>query len=207
MTRLLLLRHGQSEWNAAGRWQGQADPPLSDLGREQAFAAAQKLGTVDAIVSSDLERAMHTAQIISGQLGVGPVVIEPLLRERHAGEWSGLTTVEIEEQFPGFLERGDRPPGFESDDSLLARTHAALANIEAEYRGGEVLVVAHGGLVYALEREHLPDAPRDRLPNLAGVWLTHDGTRLALGERLVLIDEDPTLEHPAPAWAANRRVI
>lgn len=207
MTRLLLLRHGQSEWNAAGRWQGQADPPLSDLGREQAFAAAQKLGTVDAIVASDLQRAVHTAQILSGQLGVGPVAIEPRLRERDAGEWSGLTTVEIEQQFPGFLERGDRPPGFEPDEALLARTHEALTAIEAEYHGGEVIVVAHGGLVYALEREHLPHAPPERLANLSGRWLTHDGTRLVLGDRLVLVEEEPSVEHPTPAWAANQRVI
>ena len=207
MTRMLLLRHGQSEWNAAGRWQGQADPPLSDLGRDQAFVASQKLGTVDAIVSSDLQRAMHTAQILSGQLGVGPVVIEPLLREREAGEWSGLTTAEIEEHWPGYLERGDRPPGFESDDSLLERLEAALVAIEEQYRGGEVLVVAHGGLVYALEREHRRAGPIDRLPNLAGVWLTHHGDRLVLGDRLELIDEDPPVEPSAPGWAATQRVI
>jgi len=67
--------------------------------------------------------------------------------------------------------------------------------------------VAHGGLVYALEREHLRDAPRERLANLAGIWLTHDGTRVVVGERLELIDEDPATEHQQPAQAAARRVI
>src|SRR3546814_7398309 len=76
MARVLLVRHGQSEWNATGRWQGQADPPLTDLGRAQAHHAARSLGVVDAIVASDLQRAADTALIISGALGVGPVVLE-----------------------------------------------------------------------------------------------------------------------------------
>src|SRR5690606_34165227 len=96
-TRVLLVRHGQSEWNAIGRWQGQADPPLSDLGRLQAREASRALGTVDAVWASDLQRAVETAAIIAGELGVGPVVVDPDLRERDAGEFSGLTRPEIEE--------------------------------------------------------------------------------------------------------------
>jgi len=195
MTRMLLVRHGQSEWNALGRWQGQADPPLSDLGVQQAFTASQRLGTVDVIVSSDLERAMHTAQIISGQLGVGPVVVEPRLRERHAGEWSGLTRAEIDERWPGYLDEHRRPPGYEPDEELLARTVEALHDIEREYRGGEVLVVAHGGVVYALEKEHGLDF--ERLANLGARWLTHDGERIRLGERIILVDDDDITSVPA----------
>lgn len=108
MTRVLLVRHGQSEWNADGRWQGQADPPLTDLGRAQAHHAARSLGVVDAIVSSDLQRAAETAAILAGELGVGPVVLDPDLRERDAGEWSGLTRSEIERDWPGYL--GPPPP-------------------------------------------------------------------------------------------------
>src|SRR3546814_3323938 len=108
MTRVLLVRHGQSEWNATGRWQGQADPPLTDLGRAQAHHAARSLGVVDAIVASDLQRAADTALIISGELGVGPVVLDEGLRERDAGEWSGLTRAEIERDWPGYL--GAAPP-------------------------------------------------------------------------------------------------
>src|SRR4051812_28738357 len=103
MTRILLVRHGESEWNAMGRWQGQADPPLTDLGRRQAFAAAASLGTVDGIAASDLQRASDTAEIISNQLGVGPVVIDPRFRERDAGEWSGLTRHDIHRDWPGYL--------------------------------------------------------------------------------------------------------
>src|SRR3954464_6700209 len=90
-SRVLLVRHGQSEWNAVGRWQGQADPPLSDLGRAQARAAARSLGSLDAVYASDLQRATETALIIAEQIGIGPVILDPDLRERDAGQWSGLT--------------------------------------------------------------------------------------------------------------------
>ena len=145
MTRVLLVRHGQSEWNAAGRWQGQADPPLTDLGRHQALHAARNLGVVDAVVASDLQRASETALIIAEALGVGPVVLEPGLRERDAGEWSGLTRAEIERDWPGYLDSPSasrhtafagesvgtpsaerrRPPRWEPDDQLLDRVLAA----------------------------------------------------------------------------------
>jgi broad specificity phosphatase PhoE len=188
VTRILLVRHGQSEFNASGRWQGQADPPLSELGCRQAEAAAARLGAVDLIVSSDLERAAHTAQILSGALGVGPVVVEARLRERDAGEWSGLTHDEIEQAWPGYLEARRRPPGFESDEDLLARVDDALAAIEDAYRGAEVLVVAHGGIVYALENRH--GLGFERLPNLGARWLTHHGDRIELGDRLLLVDHE-----------------
>ncbi len=74
MTRILLVRHGESEWNADGRWQGQADPPLTERGRRQAVHAASALGTIDAIVTSDLERASETGAILARLLGVDQVV-------------------------------------------------------------------------------------------------------------------------------------
>src|SRR3954465_8515375 len=98
-TRVLMVRHGQSTWNALGRWQGQADPPLSDLGRDQARAAARALGAMDAVFAPDLHRATETAHIIATDLGIGPVLIDERLRERDAGEWSGLTRDEIHERY------------------------------------------------------------------------------------------------------------
>lgn len=195
MTRILLVRHGQSEWNAQGRWQGHADPPLSDLGRQQAFSAAQRVGSVDVIVASDLQRALHTAHIIAEQIGVGPVIVEPLFRERDAGEWSGLTRAEIDERYPGYLEQRRRPDSIESDESLRARTAEALANVEREYRGAEVLVIAHGGLVYELEREQ--GLPFERLANLAGRSLVHHGDHVQLLERIVLVDDEHITTVPA----------
>jgi len=188
MTRMLIVRHGQSEWNAEGRWQGQADPPLSDLGRRQARHAADRLGAVDVIVASPLVRALHTATTIAETLGVGPVVVEPDLQERDAGGFSGLTRAEIEERFPGYLASGRRPPGYEPDDALLARTLAALDRIEDTYRGAEILIVSHGGVIYALEAHH--GEPFSRIPNLGARWITHHGERTELGERLVLVDDD-----------------
>ena len=209
MTRVLLVRHGQSEWNADGRWQGQADPPLTELGRAQALHATRSLGTVDAIVSSDLQRAAETALIFSEALGVGPIVIDPDLRERDAGEWSGLTRAEIERDWPGYLgpppplqttagptaaaRQADdprrRPPGWEPDESLAARATAALARIHDLAPAGEAIAVTHGGLIYSLES--MLGAPFVRLPNLGGRWIevAAEGPA-ALGERVVLVEAD-----------------
>ena len=200
-TRVLLVRHGQSEWNATGRWQGQADPPLTDLGRRQARSAAAALGTVDAVFASDLQRASETALIIAGELGVGPVVVDPDLRERDAGEWSGLTRVEIEEQWPGYLdppadehagfgpsEEPKRPPSWEPDDSVLSRALTALGRMHEAVGDGDVLAVTHGGLIYVLEG-HL-GAPFGRLANGGGRWLSVDGDRLRLGDRVLLVGDD-----------------
>ena len=197
MPRLLLVRHGQSEWNADGRWQGQADPPLSDLGRLQARAAGATVGAVDAIVASPLERAHHTAIAISESVGVGPVLVLPDLMERHAGEWQGLTRAQIDARYPGYLEdRGEhrrRPPGWEDDDVLLQRVLQAIATVLTELDGADdVVVVTHGGVIYALER-HL-GADFQRIPNLGARSVTVDATgRMALGERLLLVDPDEVL--------------
>lgn len=184
------MRHGQSEWNAEGRWQGQADPPLTDLGRAQARHAARALGTVDAMVSSDLQRAAETAAILSGELGVGPLVLDPDLRERDAGEWSGLTRAEIDEGWPGYLDDRRRPAGWEPDEVLSSRATEALARIHGLVGDeGEAIAVTHGGLVYLLEGHF--GVPFERLPNLGGRWMEvgPDGpTRL--GERVLLVDPD-----------------
>jgi probable phosphoglycerate mutase len=186
MARILLVRHGQSEWNADGRWQGQADPPLSELGEQQAFAAARAVGVVDGIYASDLERASRTAAIIAEALG-SDVLLDARLRERHAGPWQGLTRTEISEGWPGFLESGDRPDGYEGDPSVVARVMAALEAI-AQAHDGDVLVVSHGGVVKVLER-HLGDGDDELVPNLGGRWITHDGEKVVLGDRAVLLDE------------------
>ena len=214
MTRALLIRHGQSEWNADGRWQGQADPPLTDLGRHQALHASRNLGVVDAIVASDLQRATETALIIAGELGVGPLVLEPGLRERDAGEWSGLTRAEIERDWPGYLDpppadrhasfgnapatdgatqpkaERRRPPSWEPDDVLLDRVLGSLARLHDLAPDGEVIAVTHGGVIYALEG--MLGSPFERLANLGGRWveLGAGGEVRRLGDRVVLVDPD-----------------
>ncbi len=189
MTRLLLVRHGQSEWNAVGRWQGQADPPLSALGRAQAHQAAKSISEVDAVISSDLRRAFDTATIIAEQLGLGPVSVDGKWRERDVGQFSGLTRPEIELRWPGILAVPTPDiPGGESSAALLRRGLDAIVEVVQTYGDARVLVVSHGGLIRRLER-HL-GAPIVALPNLGGVRLDVGEQHMSAGPRLLLVDPD-----------------
>jgi len=205
MTRILLVRHGESTWNADGRWQGQADPPLSARGREQAECAASAIGTVDAIVTSDLERAADTGAILARILGVEPVAVHPDLRERDAGPISGLTRPEIHDRFPGLLPddpAGFRPgpdglprwpQGWEDDEDLWARVEVVLLALGRMVPDGDVVAVTHGGVIYCIERR-LGTPDRGRLANLGACWLevrADDGLRL--GGRLDLVDPGATV--------------
>ena len=163
-------RHGQSEWNATGRWQGQADPPLSDEGRLQAAEAALQLGTFDAIWASDLERASLTAAIIAEIIGIGPVQLDQRLRETHVGPWQGLTHDEVNAGWPGFLDNHHRPDGFEAYDDAAARMIDAFVDIAAAAPDGEVLVISHGGVIRAVRR--LLGAAEAKMPNLGGSWFS-----------------------------------
>jgi probable phosphoglycerate mutase len=188
-TRLLVVRHGQSEWNAQRRWQGQADPPLSEHGLNQAAQAGLQLGTFDAVWSSDLQRALYTAAIIAEINGIGPVQIDIRLRETDVGPWEGLTHDEVEQGWPGFLASHQRPEGFEDYDSAAQRMISAFVDIATASPGGEVLVVSHGGVISAVRR--LIGAGDERIPNLAGSWFFLDGTALSAGELVTLIETEP----------------
>ena len=186
VTDLLVVRHGQSEWNAIGRWQGHADPGLSELGRRQAYVAAASIGAVDGIVSSDLLRAAETAAIISQQLGVGPVMVDARLRERDAGQWTGLTRAEIDKGWPGWIKNARQPEGFEGVDSVLARVVEAFTAMGVASPGGSLLVVTHGGVIRALARSHgLEDIP---IANLAGLTLHVSDSGHVFGQRISLLD-------------------
>lgn len=191
-TRILLVRHGESEWNAIGRWQGWANPPLSELGRQQAWEASAVVGSVDAIVASDLERALQTALIISEAIGVGPVITEEGLRERDVGDWTGLTKDEIEARWPGSYDAWrtggmPTPPNGEHNDTIIDRVVGALGRIATEYEGAEVLAVAHGGVIRLLERHHGVETP-PACPNLGGVTVDVRDDKLSVGERVLLLD-------------------
>ena len=196
-TRILLVRHGQSEWNASGRWQGWAESDLSDLGRQQAFEASAAVGAVDAIVASDLQRALQTALIISESVGVGPVLVEPDLRERDVGEWTGRTRDEIEARWPGDLERwrmGElpSPPGGERNEDIIVRVERGLRRIATDCDGGEVLAISHGGVMRLLERAHGVESP-PVFSNLGGLVVDVHGERVEVGERVLLLD--PSTDH------------
>lgn len=187
VTRVLTLRHGESEWNAVGRWQGQADPPLTDAGMLQAVAASELLGTFDAVWASTLQRAAYTAAIIAEALGIGPVQVDPGLMENAFGPWQGLTVQEIEEGWPNYLAEHRRPEGAELAEEVTERALAALRRIAAEHPGGEVLVVTHAGLLRTVRRAIGADDVR--FTNLGGCWFdVHADGRVTPGEVVHLID-------------------
>lgn len=172
---LWFARHGQSTWNAEGRWQGQADPPLSARGRAQAERLAEQLAGagVALLAASDLARARETAEIVGARLGLAPH-LDPALREHDVGAWSGLTHAEIERRWPEELARfrgGDlalRPGGGESRLALRARVWAAVSRLEASARG-PCAVVSHLGVLHALAPEaHVAPGGLLRLDALAG---------------------------------------
>jgi broad specificity phosphatase PhoE/ribonuclease HI len=149
-TRLLLLRHGQTELSAQRRYSGRGNPALTELGRRQAEAAAKYLaqrGGITAVVTSPLQRAYDTAAVAGKALGVD-VVVEDDLIETDFGDWEGLTFGEAAERDPDLHRRWLRdtsitPPRGESFDSVHQRVRRALNRIIAEYGDATVLVVSH----------------------------------------------------------------
>jgi probable phosphoglycerate mutase len=152
VTTLLLVRHGETDWNRDGRWQGGSDTRLNDLGREQAEALAEQLdGDIGVVYSSDLARARETAEIVARKLGL-EVRVDARLRERSFGSWEGLTTAEIEERFTESHRRWREGKGAGADDAeafedFAARVNDFLADVLRLHPGEEVLVISHGGSI------------------------------------------------------------
>ncbi|MDX1687958.1 MAG: histidine phosphatase family protein [Candidatus Promineifilaceae bacterium] len=173
MTTILLIRHGQTSWNAAGRWQGHTDVPLNDVGRKQARLLAQRLAAwpwpVAKLYSSDLQRAAETASIVGGALDLEPVQ-EPAWRERYVGAFQGLTDDEIAEEHPeawAALRRGVvAPPGGESSRALHERVTGAFERLVEQHRGAVVAVISHGGAIRTLIA-HVLQLPADRDPRIS----------------------------------------
>jgi len=155
VTTVHLARHGESDWNAAGRWQGHADRPLTELGRRQAAELADRLADVqlDAVYSSDLLRARETAEPVAARHGL-EVQALPALREVDVGGWSGLSRPEVEQRFPQAFARwrggGQGWEDGETYEQMTERVVGAVLEIAAAHPEGEVLVVAHGGPIRAL---------------------------------------------------------
>ena len=154
MTELLLVRHGETDWNRERRFQGHADPPLNQAGRVQARELAKSLAGegIDAIYTSDLRRARETAEIVAARVGSDVVALREL-REIDVGDWQGLTWPEIEERHPDGAARWHRDghgwDGGETYDQLRERIVAALRVIAERHPRQRVLVVGHGGTVRA----------------------------------------------------------
>jgi len=179
--RLVMLRHGQTEYNAGSRMQGQLDTDLSDLGRDQAVAAAEVLAKRQplVIVSSDLRRALDTAVVLGERAGM-PVLVDTRLRETHLGDWQGMTHLEVDASAPGARPAWREnarwaPHGGESRVDVAARSLPLVAELVAEQPewgvdGPErpVVLVGHGGLIAALTAALL-QLPVDNWPILGGM--------------------------------------
>ena len=186
MRPILMLRHGETDWNAANRWQGWIDIPLNDRGRAQARERAQDLRAqmppFVAVASSDLCRAHETATIIASAVGVTDVRVDRGFRERFGGDWQGLDRAEIGAQWPEQVEQWRSgilagPPNAESIAAMLDRFDQALQLLHASLQTGPLLLVSHGGIQRAVSVRagvHLTGVHG----NLDGTWLQYDGERL-----------------------------
>lgn len=190
---LLIVRHGQSTWNAEHRWAGQADPPLSDAGRDGAARLGEQLAGqgFTHVVASDLRRAAETATIVAERLAVGAVRFEARLRERRCDAWSGLTSAEIEVRYPGALARWRRgdlrelPGDSERWDAFAGRVTNALVALARH--PGRGLVVAHAGTFRVVES--VCGVEPTLVDNLCGHWLT--------------LAADGRLQRAEPAWGVG----
>jgi phosphoserine phosphatase len=157
VTTVYLARHGESDWNAAGRFQGHSDRPLTAVGRRQAEALAEELAAtaaVSAIYSSPLRRALDTAAVVGARVGVGPVPLEEL-REVDVGSWAGLSRTDVEARFPDAFRRWlDGGEGWEDGETyadMSARVLGAVLRVAAAHPNDEILVVSHGGPIRAIQ--------------------------------------------------------
>ena len=151
MLHLMLVRHGETEWNVQRRYQGQSDVPLSEIGNQQAESIAGRLAgqEIGAIYASDLKRAWQTAQVIAAQIGLD-VISEPRLRELKFGILEGLTFEEAEEKYPEMItawldDFNNTPERAETIDMFNARIVSLLDDLKVKHDEQVVLLVGHGG--------------------------------------------------------------
>ncbi|MEO8907862.1 MAG: histidine phosphatase family protein [Microbacteriaceae bacterium] len=193
MTRLSLVRHGQTDWNLARRIQGTSDIPLNATGRAQArvTAAALALRRWDGIYASPLSRAMDTARIIAAASSLAEPQPIADVTERRYGEAEGLTGEEILARFP----EGVAVPGRETRDEVVARALPALTELAEKNPGRNLIVVSHGGVIASLVRaltDHALPAPGEVIPNGSVHDFVYRNGRLAV-ERFNLSPEDHDL--------------
>jgi probable phosphoglycerate mutase len=198
VTRVLLIRHGETAWNVETRIQGQLDVPLNERGRWQAQRLAGALADerLQAVYASDLRRAHETAARLAEAIAL-PVATDPGLRERGFGRFEGLTFQEVEHRFPDDSRRWrEREPDFgpgggETLRSFYARCVGAAARLAARHPGGHIALVAHGGVLDCLYRaaRHI-DLQQPR------TWLLHNASinrLLYTGEAFTLVGWGDTL--------------
>ncbi|MEV4600597.1 histidine phosphatase family protein [Amycolatopsis sp. NPDC049253] len=180
LKRLLLWRHGETDYNAAGRMQGHLDSALTPVGWNQARFAVPALArfSPDLVIASDLHRATDTATVLTEAIGV-PLRIDKRLRETHLGEWQGMTGPEVDAAHPGERDkwRTDAawaPPGGESRVDVAGRAGEVVNDLLQPNSdpGESVLLASHGGLIVALTAKLL-GLPIDIWPSLGGIMNCH----------------------------------
>ncbi|SKA84416.1 probable phosphoglycerate mutase [Agreia bicolorata] len=198
MTELVLVRHGETDWNLGRRIQGRTDIPMNDTGRAQAEAAAERLADEEwhAIVTSPLDRARETARIIAERLGLGELQVDDRLVERAYGEAEGMDDAALAIRFPSMAG----VPGIERRSDVTRRVLPSLESIALEHPGQRVLVVTHGGVIGSLVRyvteKALPPA-EVRIPNGSDHRFRHvDGTLVL--ERFNGLAVEPPVRREAP---------
>ena len=159
MTTIYLVRHGATDWNIDKRAQGTADIPLNEKGEMQALHTAEELAKtpVDAVYTSDLQRACYTAEAIARVHGL-EIIKEPRFREIDQGEWTGLTVDEIRAKWPdrwGPARHYSERPGGESPQQVRARALAALRDVVEKHPDDHVVIVSHGGTIRWISAESL----------------------------------------------------
>ena len=205
-TIFIVVRHGETYWNVEMRIQGQHDSPLTENGIAQAEALAGRLAAkrIDALISSDLGRAMQTARVISERIGLA-VIADARLRERAFGVGEGMTYTEVDEAYPGAFARIREVdpdfviPGGESRRQFHERVRAAFDDLARCHAGRTILVVTHGGVlatffrhvhgiaIHAARAIPIANAAYNVLVHDAGAWRVEswdDDDHLAPGERL-----------------------
>ncbi len=209
MRDVLVVRHGESAWNAAGRWQGWLDVPLTPAGVDQARARGRALAgdglEFAAIYCSDLSRARHTAELIAEALDAPPPVAHPGFRERHGGVFQGLTRDELAARYPDELAAWragtlEAPTGGETAAEILERFDVALGEAHRQSAPGALLVVTHGGLTRAVTRRAGLDASAV-IGNCECVWFAYDGEEL--GPPAESRDAPRAGRNPAPVGAPD----
>lgn len=196
MTRLSIVRHGQTDWNLHKRIQGSTDIPLNSTGRAEAAETGVRLRARhwDAIVASPLMRADETARIIAGELGLPSPETARDITERHHGDIEGLTFAERRMRFPD----GVAVPGLESRQDVLDRVLPELERIAAFHDGQSVLIVSHGGVIGTLIR-HVTDGKHPRNDELIGNGSVHDF--IWRNGQLVLKHFDATARNPSETFS------
>ncbi|MEY4933157.1 MAG: hypothetical protein RLZZ403_1477 [Pseudomonadota bacterium] len=176
MKEIFLVRHGETDWNAAGRLQGREDVPLNSIGEAQAYRVAEALHGlgIERIVTSYLSRARRTAEIVASRLGLQDLAVVEGLHERDYGDVSGLTPEERAARFPP----GTSPANQEPASAMKARVTAALHDIATRHAERRILVVSHGGVINTL-LAHFTDGQhgtgKNLLPNCSVTKFRRNG--------------------------------